>query len=78
MRVPTFLRRALPALAALAALGMAAAPAAAQGFPNKPVTLINPYPPGGFADSVARVIAQEAGRILVIPEGQCLHVTVRR
>jgi hypothetical protein len=21
---------------------------------------------------------QEAGRILVIPEGQCLHVTVRR
>jgi tripartite-type tricarboxylate transporter receptor subunit TctC len=64
MRVPTFLRRALPALAALAAMGMAAAPAAAQGFPNKPVTLINPYPPGGFADSVARVIAQEAGRIL--------------
>ena len=64
MRLPAFMRRALPALAVLGALGMAAAPAAAQGFPIKPVTLINPYPPGGFADTVARVVAQEAGRIL--------------
>jgi tripartite-type tricarboxylate transporter receptor subunit TctC len=53
-------------LATLATCGLLAplAPVAAQGFPSKPITLINPYPPGGFADNVSRVIAQEAGRIL--------------
>jgi len=30
----------------------------AQGFPAKPVRVITPYPPGGGADSAARLIAQ--------------------
>lgn len=50
-----------------AALGMfgallAAAPAAvAQNYPSRPIKLIVPYPPGGGADSVARIVAQALG-----------------
>ena len=44
---------------ALAALGVAA-PAAAQGdYPNRTVTLVVPYPPGGGVDVLARVVAEK-------------------
>lgn len=35
----------------------------AQGFPARPVTLINPYPPGGGADVVARALARELNEL---------------
>lgn len=54
----------LSRLGALVVLALGSAIASAQAFPNKPILLINPYPPGGFADNVARVVAQEAGKIL--------------
>lgn len=60
-------RRAAQCLLAglLAVTSVAAfAQGTAAGFPNRPITIINPYPPGGFADNVARVIAQETGKIL--------------
>jgi tripartite-type tricarboxylate transporter receptor subunit TctC len=34
-------------------------PAAAQDYPVRPITLIVPYPPGGGADAMGRIIAQK-------------------
>jgi tripartite-type tricarboxylate transporter receptor subunit TctC len=41
---------------ALAAMGLAATPALAQNWPQKPVRLIVPYPVGGTTDIMARVL----------------------
>ena len=41
-----------------------AAPASAQDYPNRPVRLVVPFPPGGINDIVARVIAQHLGERL--------------
>ena len=40
-----------------AAASAFATPAFAQGYPSRPVTFINPFPPGGAADIVARPLA---------------------
>ena len=36
----------------------------AQDYPSKPITIVIGYPPGGGADTVARVIQQSASNIL--------------
>jgi tripartite-type tricarboxylate transporter receptor subunit TctC len=66
---PLIRRHALTtlALASLALHGVAT-PAMAQGaFPNKPVTLVVTYPPGGGADAMARLIAPKMGKPWVSP-----------
>jgi tripartite-type tricarboxylate transporter receptor subunit TctC len=50
-------RRQLLASSA-AALAAAGLPAHAQTFPNKPLKIIVPYPPGGSSDIIARAISQ--------------------
>jgi tripartite-type tricarboxylate transporter receptor subunit TctC len=42
----------------LALLGCCAPLAQSQNYPAKPVKLVIPYPPGGIADTVARLLAQ--------------------
>lgn len=52
-------------VAALAACVCAQAPA--QDFPNKPITLIVPWPAGGSTDIVMRAMAESAGKTLGQP-----------
>ena len=63
--MPTFRRRAVLALAAALPL---ARPAVAQaGFPNRPIRLIVPWPPGGTADTQLRVLGEIAAKKLGQP-----------
>ena len=47
-------------LAGLAVLGLPPAALARKAFPNRTITIVVPYPPGGPIDIVARLMAQEA------------------
>lgn len=49
-----------------AGLALLAAPARGQGspFPNRPLRLVVPFPPGGILDAVARGLAEEMSSIL--------------
>lgn len=53
--------RTIKTLFAAAALAVGAS-AFAQAYPSRPVSLITPFPPGGAADVVIRLMAQELGR----------------
>ncbi len=56
-------RRALLGLA-LAFGSLAAAPALAQDYPNKPIRMVIPFPAGGSSDGIGRQIADKLGPIL--------------
>ena len=61
-----FVRRSLAAVLLVgAAAGIVTGEAAAQApYPNRPVTLVVPYPAGGSADVLARTIGQKLGERL--------------
>ena len=54
-------------LAIVAALPLSFAGAAAQDFPSRPATWIVPYPPGGGADTISRLITTEIAKRLGQP-----------
>src|SRR5712671_3354589 len=56
----TTLRRALATVALIATLGSAAA----QDYPNRPITLVVPFPPGGSTTIVARIVADKMSEVL--------------
>ena len=59
------IHRLLAAIAIAAGALLAAGAASAQApYPNKPVTLVVPYPPGGSADVLARALGQKLGERL--------------
>lgn len=62
MTFPLHRRRLLTI--ATAALACGAGGALAAGYPERPITLIVPYAPGGPTDQHLRVLADEAGKIL--------------
>jgi len=55
------------ALAAIATVPAPQALAQSTGYPDKPITMIVPFPPGGVADTVARPVAEALGRELKQP-----------
>ena len=59
----TFFRR----IALAAGLALTASAALAADYPNRPITIEIPYPPGGTADSVARPLVVELGKRLGVP-----------
>ncbi len=61
-RCTIYLTRLLAA--AFALLSALAVTAQAQEFPNKPIKIVVPYPPGGASDTVSRVIAERLGSAL--------------
>lgn len=48
-------------------LGAACAVQAQPSFPDKPITIVVPFPPGGVADTVARPVAESLARELKQP-----------
>ncbi len=64
----TLISRLLPAVAvSVASLLPGLAQAQSGGYPNKPVTLIVPYPAGGANDAVGRLIGQKMAEMLGQP-----------
>ena len=59
------MRMARPLAMALAALALVCGSAQAQNWPNaRPITFINPFPPGGAVDAFGRPLAQALGHQL--------------
>jgi putative tricarboxylic transport membrane protein len=58
------------AAAFLAPCILATAPASAQTYPSRPITLVVPFPPGGATDAIARIVqdsmSQSLGQQIVI------------
>ena len=51
-------------VAAFLALAGSAAPATAEDFPNRPITWVVPFTPGGITDTTARMVADEMTKFL--------------
>jgi tripartite-type tricarboxylate transporter receptor subunit TctC len=59
--------RTLTAILALLVLGLTGAAGADETFPTRPITMINPFPPGGLADLTGRPLASAMEKVLKQP-----------
>ncbi len=65
--MPAMYKPALAALFACMAFALLAPPASAQGYPDKPIRLIVPFPPSGGTDIVARTLTPHLSAALGRP-----------
>jgi tripartite-type tricarboxylate transporter receptor subunit TctC len=61
------MRRLLMVLAAILLIPGSTGPAAAQGYPTRPITMIVPFPAGGATDTLARYLGEQMRAILGQP-----------
>lgn len=57
----TFIKKTTQIMSAFAAgtlLAVTASPAVAQSYPDRPIKMVVPYPPGGVSDTASRLIAR--------------------
>jgi tripartite-type tricarboxylate transporter receptor subunit TctC len=54
-------------IAAICCACPASTGASAQRYPNRPISLVVPFPPGGLSDVPARIIAPELQQLLGVP-----------
>ena len=64
MPVPHHAYRLAPAIALIGAFVACAPSAAAQRYPNRPISLVVPYPAGGGNDVMARTVADKMSHSL--------------
>src|SRR4029453_5596166 len=51
----------------LALFSLAPGSAAQEPFPPRPISIVNPFPPGGIADLTARPLAATLEKLLKVP-----------
>lgn len=66
-RHPLARRRALMLGAAAGCAGLLGEARAAEAFPNRPVVLVAPFPPGGGVDAMSRAVAERLSPLLGVP-----------
>ena len=78
MNTPLFSRLGTLLLGALCLAALAPSPATAADYPDKPVRLVVPFPAGGGADTLARLIMPRVGQAsLTVPVSVGRSSTVR-
>ncbi len=63
----SFFRVMLGVAAGALSMAMVSSGALAQTWPNKPITIVSPYPAGGITDALCRIVGDKLGKALGQP-----------